>query len=95
MSAFPSPWLFNQTSLCRLRERRGGGWWGRRSGSGVSDGSGGGGWWGRRSWSGVSDGSGWAGVWFQVQLKLYIYHTPVKERIRVDQKVAEEAEADS
>ena len=56
---------------------------------------GGGEWWGRRSGSGVSDGSGWAGVWFQVQLKLYIYHTPVKESIRVDQKVAEEAEADS
>lgn len=55
----------------------------------------GGGWWGRRIGSGVSDGSGWAGVWFQVQLKLYIYHTPVKESIRVDQKVAEEAEADS
>lgn len=33
-------------------------------------------------------------VWFQVQLKLYIYHTPVKKSIRVDQKVAEEAEAD-
>ena len=33
-------------------------------------------------------------VWFQVQLKLYIYHTPVKKSIRVDQKVAEEVEAD-
>lgn len=42
--------------------------------------------WGKR-WEWVGRGL--------VQLKLYIYHTPVKKSIRVDQKVAEEAEADS
>ena len=72
--------VFNQTSsLLSEREKGGGG--GREEMVGKEE------WeWGKR-WEWVGRGL--------VQLKLYIYHTPVKKSIRVDQKVAEEAEADS